>query len=184
LMDSIRAEMRGFIQIEEGALVQHDAEFQSNLRHLFTIIIAASLLALLFALSFAYLIYRETQQRFKNLVHLETQHLVERQEETNKQLQQAKLTLQLGEGKLAVALSSIGDAVIATDADARVTLLNPVAEQLTGWTQAEATGRPVDEVFHTINQNPPTRRYPGIGNLGAWHDTGPGQAHRTDCTRW
>jgi PAS domain S-box-containing protein len=51
-----------------------------------------------------------------------------------------------------VTLDSIGDAVIGTDADARVTRLNPVAEQLTGWTHAEACGRPVDEVFHIINQ--------------------------------
>ena len=152
LMDSIRAEMSSFIQIEEGALAQHEAEFQSNMRHLFAIIVTASLLTLLFALSFAYLIYRETQHRLKNLVHLETQHLLEIQEETNKQLQQANVTLQVSEEKLAVTLNSIGDAVIATDAEGRVTLLNPLAERLTGWTQAEATGRPVDEIFHIINQ--------------------------------
>ena len=51
-----------------------------------------------------------------------------------------------------MTLNSIGDAVIATDAEARVTRLNPVAEQLTGWTQAEAFGRPVEEIFHIINQ--------------------------------
>ena len=67
-------------------------------------------------------------------------------------LKQANTTLRNSEEKLAVTLNSIGDAVIATDARARVTRLNPVAEQLTGWTQAEATGRPVDEVFHIINQ--------------------------------
>jgi PAS domain S-box-containing protein len=59
LMDSIRAEMRSFIQIEEGAMAQHDAAFQSNMRHLFILIVIASLFALLFALLFAYLIYRE-----------------------------------------------------------------------------------------------------------------------------
>ena len=78
--------------------------------------------------------------------------MLEIQEETNKQLQQANVTLQVSEEKLAVTLNSIGDAVIATDAEGRVTLLNPLAEQLTGWTQAEATGRPVDEIFHIINQ--------------------------------
>ena len=56
------------------------------------------------------------------------------------------------EEKLAVTLNSIGDAVIATDAEARVTLLNPLAERLTGWTQAKASGRPVDEIFHIINK--------------------------------
>jgi len=152
LMDSIRAEMNSFIQIEDDVLAQHEVEFQSDMHRLFITIIIASLLTLLFALAFAYLIYRETQQRLKNLVHLETQHLLEIQEETNKQLQQVNVVLQVSEEKLAVTLNSIGDAVIATDAEWRVTLLNTIAEQLTGWTQAEATGRPVDEIFHIINK--------------------------------
>ena len=101
-------------------------------------------------------------------MHLETQHLLEIQEEMNKQLQQTNVTLQVSEEKLAVTLNSIGDAVIATDAEGRVTLLNPLAERLTGWTQAEAAGRPVDEIFHIIN---PKTRLPAMipvrGNPGA-----------------
>jgi PAS domain S-box-containing protein len=62
------------------------------------------------------------------------------------------LTVRESEEKLAVTLNSIGDAVIATDAEARVTRLNPVAEKLTGWPIAEALGRPVSEVFHIINK--------------------------------
>ncbi len=152
LMDAIRGEMNSFIRIEEDALAQNEAAFQSNMRRLFSLIVTASLFTLLFALWFAFLIYRETQQRLKNLVHLETLHLLEIQEQTNKQLQEANLTLRDSEEKLAVTLNSIGDAVIATDATARITRLNPVAEQLTGWTEAEAIGRPVDEIFHIINQ--------------------------------
>jgi CHASE3 domain sensor protein len=83
LMDSIRTEMNSFIQIEEATLAQHEAEFQSNMRFLFIVIVIASLLTLLFALAFAYLIYRETQQRLKNLAHLETQHLLEIQRINN-----------------------------------------------------------------------------------------------------
>jgi len=49
--------------------------------------------------------------------------------------------------RLAVTLSSIGDAVIATDGGGRVTLMNPVAEALTGWSAAAATGRMLGEVF-------------------------------------
>ena len=85
-------------------------------------------------------------------VEAERQHLIEMQEETNKQLQQANLTLRESEEKLAVTLNSIGDAVIATDAQARVTLLNPLAEKLTGWSLADATGHPVDEIFHIVNK--------------------------------
>lgn len=48
-------------------------------------------------------------------------------------------------------LNSIGDGVLATDSQGRVTRWNAVAERLTDWTQAEALGRPVAEVFHIIN---------------------------------
>ena len=57
---------------------------------------------------------------------------------------------------LHVALKSIGDAVIATDAEGRVRLMNPVAEGLTGWATAEAADRPLGEVFQIINER--TRR--------------------------
>ena len=52
---------------------------------------------------------------------------------------------------LAATFNSIGDAVIATDNRAHVTRLNLAAERLIGWTQAEALGRPVDEIFYIIN---------------------------------
>jgi PAS domain S-box-containing protein len=54
---------------------------------------------------------------------------------------------------LQVTLSSIGDAVIATDAEGDVTFLNPVAQSLTGWTQEDASGIPLDTVFKIINEN-------------------------------
>ncbi len=78
--------------------------------------------------------------------------MLEIQEETHKQLQRTNVTLQVSEEKLAVTLNSIGDAVIATDAEARVTLMNPLAEKLTGWTQTEAAGRPVDDIFRIVNK--------------------------------
>ena len=152
LMDSIRTEMEGFVQIEEDERKLDNDKFELNMRRMFAFIVTASLLALLFAFAFAYLIYRGTQQRLKNAAHLETLHLLEIKDESNKQMQQANVILQLSEEKLAVTLNSIGDAVIATDADGCVTLLNPLAEKLTGWTQAEAAGRPVDEIFNIINK--------------------------------
>ncbi|HLA12777.1 MAG TPA: PAS domain S-box protein [Pyrinomonadaceae bacterium] len=53
---------------------------------------------------------------------------------------------------LQVTLSSIGDAVIATDMNGIVTFLNPVAASLTGWSREEAKGRPLDEVFRIVNE--------------------------------
>ena len=49
-------------------------------------------------------------------------------------------------------LSSIGDAVIATDAEACVTFLNPVAEMMTGWKSEEARGQQLHEVFRIVNE--------------------------------
>ncbi|HEV8408918.1 MAG TPA: CHASE3 domain-containing protein [Gemmatimonadaceae bacterium] len=49
-------------------------------------------------------------------------------------------------------LASIGDAVISTDRDARVTFLNPVAEQLTGWRSSEAEGAELATVFEIVNE--------------------------------
>jgi PAS domain S-box-containing protein len=53
---------------------------------------------------------------------------------------------------LEVTLASIGDAVIVTDANARVTFLSPVAEELTGWSSRAARGQLLREVFHIINE--------------------------------
>jgi PAS domain S-box-containing protein len=50
-------------------------------------------------------------------------------------------------------LSSIGDAVICTDLDARINFMNTVAEKLTGWTCEEAKGRAVSDVLVIVNEN-------------------------------
>jgi PAS domain S-box-containing protein len=51
-----------------------------------------------------------------------------------------------------VTLSSIGDAVITTDLNGKVTFLNPMAEKMTGWKSPEATGRPLEQVFNIIDE--------------------------------
>jgi PAS domain S-box-containing protein len=53
---------------------------------------------------------------------------------------------------LRVTLTSIGDAVIASDTEARITFLNPVAIALTGWSAEEALGQPISSVFKVINE--------------------------------
>jgi PAS domain S-box-containing protein len=57
---------------------------------------------------------------------------------------------------LRITLSSIGDAVITTDTSGRVTFLNPVAQSLTGWTQADAAGIHLEQIFKIVNEE--TRR--------------------------
>jgi PAS domain S-box-containing protein len=58
--------------------------------------------------------------------------------------------------RLRTTLASIGDAVIATDTEGRITNLNAVAESLTGWTSGEAAGQPLERVFRIVNER--TRR--------------------------
>ena len=54
--------------------------------------------------------------------------------------------------RLKTTLLSIGDGVIATDNRGNVLLLNAIAEELTGWTQEDAFGKPLEEVFNIINE--------------------------------
>jgi PAS domain S-box-containing protein len=67
--------------------------------------------------------------------------------------------------RLAVTLKSIGDGVITTNMEGRVVLINKVAEVLTGWSQEEAHGRPVTEVFHIIDEKTRERSENPIGNV-------------------
>ena len=53
---------------------------------------------------------------------------------------------------MTATLTSIGDAVIATNIHAQILLLNPAAEALTGWSQEEATGKPSSEVLRLFNR--------------------------------
>ncbi len=93
-----------------------------------------------------------TDNTARKQIEAERQRLVDIQEETNKKLQQANVTLQISEEKFSVTLNSIGDGVIATDDRGCVTLLNPLAEKLTGWKQEDAAGHPVADIFHIIHK--------------------------------
>ncbi|HVE89636.1 MAG TPA: PAS domain S-box protein [Burkholderiaceae bacterium] len=53
---------------------------------------------------------------------------------------------------LQVTLLSIGDGVVVTDTEGRVTSLNPIAEALTGWKQRDAGGLPLEDVFQIVNE--------------------------------
>src|ERR1051325_7745084 len=74
-----------------------------------------------------------------------------------KQLSAVEKELVAAHDMLAVTLASIGDGVIATDLDGRVTFLNAEAERLTGWRSAEALGKPPPAIFRifTAQTRPP-----------------------------
>jgi PAS domain S-box-containing protein len=67
-------------------------------------------------------------------------------------LAETKHALNESEGRYHKTLMSVSDGVIATDTDGRIQMMNPVAEALTGWNQAEAVGKPLEEVFHIVSE--------------------------------
>jgi len=76
------------------------------------------------------------------------------QDVTQRKREQSELAVQYE--RLRVTMDSIGDGVISTDPQGRIRYLNPVAERLTGWTNAQALGRPSHPVFNIVHEE--TRR--------------------------
>tara|TARA_R110002126_G_scaffold75469_21_gene188395 strand:+ start:6621 stop:8738 length:2118 start_codon:yes stop_codon:yes gene_type:complete len=64
-----------------------------------------------------------------------------------KALQQSRKHIAAEKQRLQVTLNCIGDAVIATDTDAIITFMNPIAESMTGWQQSHALGKSITEVM-------------------------------------
>ena len=68
------------------------------------------------------------------------------------ELRNAQEALRASEERWATTLASIGDAVLATDLQGRLTYLNPVAAALTGWPPREAQGQPIESVFKIVDE--------------------------------
>lgn len=115
--------------LERGSLELHQAEYLTTRQRLLQLgSVTAVLLLLLLAAT-----YRLIRSQLR-AVEASRQQLADSEE------------------SLSITLHSIGDAVLATDPAGRITRMNPQAEQLTGWTLAEAAGKPVAEVFHIIHE--------------------------------
>jgi len=71
---------------------------------------------------------------------------------TMAELDRAKIATERQSELLRTTLYSIGDAVIATDREGAVQMMNEVAQQLTGFTEREAFGKPIEEIFHIVNE--------------------------------
>jgi PAS domain S-box-containing protein len=80
------------------------------------------------------------------------EELRQTQEELEMRVEERTRELANEKERLFTTLKSIGDAVIATDTDERITIMNRVAEIMTGWKFEEASGRPLDEVFNIVNE--------------------------------
>lgn len=101
--------------------------------HGVVVVIFAALFTLIAAGVIAYGYRRREARLYRDLYRAEREH---------RQSQEKYRTI----------LYSIGDAVITTDTGALVQQMNPVAERLTGWPEAEAVGKPLDDVFQIVNE--------------------------------
>ncbi len=129
---------------------------------------AITLIALICALMLQMLVRKRTRElaQSNDMLRTAREGLEEKVSQRTAELTEANLALESeiaerkaagealrrSEQRWATTLSSIGDAVIATDKTGRVAFLNAIAEGLTGWTLDGAAGRPVTEVFHIINE--------------------------------
>ena len=77
----------------------------------------------------------------------------ERQSRLYRELYQSEKLQREAQESFRTTLYSIGDAVITTDGDGLILQMNPVAERLTGWSEQDAAGKPLVEVFRIINED-------------------------------
>jgi PAS domain S-box-containing protein len=140
VMDAVRAQISEMQDSERALLARREAASRTSARTaLATTAIALSLgLLLVVMVIWLFASNMATRQRAADVVHAERE-------------------------RFRTTLTSIGDGVIVTDAQGRITLLNPVARTLTGWGE-DATGRPLEDVFRIVNEttrdaveNPVTR---------------------------
>ena len=73
-------------------------------------------------------------------------------QDARRRAEQSALALAESRERLATILASIGDAVIATDLEGRVTFMNGVAQSLTLWNEEDASGKPIQELFRIVGE--------------------------------
>ena len=105
-------------------------------------------LALYLAVSFGIALLGGSMREAQHRAEGNAQELLLKQ----KQIEVAMQERLRAEERLRVTLQSIGDAVISTDLEGRITFLNSVAAEITGWPQQEAQGQPILDVFKIVNE--------------------------------
>jgi PAS domain S-box-containing protein len=128
-MDDVRHDIAGMESEENDLLERQSEEAKASGRYSFLTDFVANLIACGLLSSVSYVVVSDVNARKR----------------AGEALRQQREWLQ-------VTLSSIGDAVIATDTNGDVTFLNPVAESLTGWKQEEAQGQSLRRVFNIMNE--------------------------------
>ena len=137
LMAGLRTQMGAMTQIEVKRRDQEVRSTNWRVRTLMTILLASSI-----GIGFFLGIF--TQRNMKKVSNAFRTSLDEEHQRAN-ELFESRQWLQ-------TTLESIGDALIACDDHRRVDLMNPVAQELTGWKLEEAQGKSLEEVFRTVDE--------------------------------
>lgn len=87
------------------------------------------------------------------LAWLSSRRMIARVLHAEEELAIAERAVSAERDRALVTLQSIGDAVITAGADGRIDYLNPVAEKVTGWSNAEAVGRPLEDVVRIVDEH-------------------------------
>jgi PAS domain S-box-containing protein len=95
---------------------------------------------------------REGLLQRERAARIDTERLAQSEQAARAEAETAARVARESAERLRITIASIGDAVTATDARGRITQLNPVAEKLTGWREAEALGRTFAEVLVLVNE--------------------------------
>jgi len=128
-MDEIRALCAAIEQNEQSRLLQAEAAAQQSATNLRDISVGGSVLLAAFLLLSTVTVFRGMARRDELF----------RQTYASEKL-------------LSTTLAGIADGVIATDAQCRITFINPVAQTLTGWSESDAVGAHIRLVFHIVNE--------------------------------
>ncbi len=136
-MDSMRGYLNNIIAASEQRRADRIAQWHDQTREL---LVALASLALAVGLLIAWFVRNrltDVSGAFRRALDLEKQRANE---------------LFRSEQNLRTTLASIGDGVITCDVHGNVQMMNLVAQELTGWLESEANGRPLEEVFHIVNE--------------------------------
>ncbi len=144
LMAQIREKQRRFTSVEEDL-----RRARSRRVAWLNGIMVGSAIGL--SLLVAGLIFTLTRRELRQLSSTYEQHLqaeAEKAQEAAEKAQEAKESRELFQ----ITLRSLGEAAIATDASGLISLINPAAQQLTGWAEEDAIGRPLGEVLRLLDE--------------------------------
>lgn len=128
-MDELRKQVDQMTSVERQLLTTRSERSERTYRVALLTTVVADLFALAMVVAFIFLLRRHLLARDKAAVAIHEQREMFR-----------------------TTIASIGDAVMTTDTQGRVTYLNSVAQSLTGWRQEAAVGQPLETVFRIVNE--------------------------------